>query len=511
VTKKPRNPTYKSLLKKRPYTTGGGPQRVSPEELDVQARGGGLNRVVTGQEQDAATGSVQRRLGWKDVPGTTKTHGTFKVTSLNVLADSFTEPSPGRVVTRKPFVAGRVDLIMKDLERIGSDIFCLQEVEWGLYKTHYRPFFLSHGYEVDYCVSPRANDVLTPEDWRPRIPGLLTAWRPAKFTLMSFTNYELRQLLFEHPAKWGVERKTMQSLLKLDNPISIAVFETTHVRQARKQLCVANIHTYGGGESAKPSVNVLQTQLALHGLRKMMYQQLGMNPKKVDFDAPAPMPTIFAGDFNARPGSGSHELLSTGFLSASSSWLANSAVRQATSIDMRHFLQLSSAYGSSPFGEPPHTHYSSANMNGVLDYIWYTPSSLHIHRLLETPDFTGRNDIKLPTVDYPSDHLPIGAEFSFDPSPLVQQHQQQLQRRATQTVEQNHQDRLDEIAQTSSQPTYVHADFLTKVNEAQEKLTASMPKTKKKDPLDIDDEDEIGRSDFKPKKRKTDSTRSKRR
>lgn len=372
------------------------------------------------QESNRSTASGAKKFSWKEVTNDgVKTSGTFKVTSYNVLADSYSEPGPGRLAIQRPTVQGRVNLILRDLELLASDIFCLQEVESGLFESQFRPFFLGRGYDVEFCVKARATDPLTPEAWRPRIDGLVLAWRSAKFSKLSVTNFELRQLLFEHPKKWGVERKTMQSLLKLDTPVSIAMLETTHVRTAKKQLCIANIHGYSGGENAKPAINILQTQLALHGLRKVMYQHYGMNPKKVGLDAPAPVPLIFAGDFNARPGSGTYQLLDTGALEATSQWLSSGVNRQATAENLSHYLQLKSAYGASPFGEPRDTHHTSSTLHGCVDYVWYTPSSLNVHRILDLPDFTTRMDLKLPTVEFPSDHVPIGAEFSFSPTPAA--------------------------------------------------------------------------------------------
>jgi len=49
-----------------------------------------------------------------------------------------------------------------------------------------------------------------------------------------------------------------------------------------------------------------------------------------------------------------------------------------------------------------------------LDYIWFEPRSLEVIATLATPpsDFI-MNHYSLPSVDFPSDHLPILAEFAF--------------------------------------------------------------------------------------------------
>jgi len=51
-----------------------------------------------------------------------------------------------------------------------------------------------------------------------------------------------------------------------------------------------------------------------------------------------------------------------------------------------------------------------------LDYIWFAPQSLDVVATLATPpsDFIMKH-YSLPSVDFPSDHLPIVAEFAFKP------------------------------------------------------------------------------------------------
>lgn len=382
------------------------------------------------EEESRGAVSVAKKFVWKDATQT-RPLGVFKCATYNVMADAYSEPAPGRVTTPKPYVGGRISLVLKELENLGADVLCLQEVESGLVDTYFRPFLESRGYNLTFHVKARAKDPLTPENWKPRVDGLLTAWRTAKFQELSSTNFELRELLFEHPKKWGVERKTMQSLLRLDTPVTVTILETTHVKASKKLLCVANIHGHAGGENAKPLLNSIQTQMALHAAKKVMFAHFGMNSKKIEADAPAPMPFIFAGDFNARPGSGTYQLLANGSLPHDSHWLTYSPGKQSTDIDLVHYLRLQSAYGNSIFGEPPQTHHSSPVLNGTLDYLWYTPSYLSVHRLLDVPDLSERSGLRLPTTEFPSDHLPIGAEFSFNPSlSLEDQHT-----RAPKTIE----------------------------------------------------------------------------
>jgi mRNA deadenylase 3'-5' endonuclease subunit Ccr4 len=467
--KESRNSHVMPKSNKRTYCSSNNDQLAGRGPTAAPASEDSISMDYSVEESQRVTGGV-KRFNWRDVPKAERLTGTFKVASYNIMAESYSEPGPGRITVQKPVVQGRLSLILKDLEMLGSDIMCLQEVEAGLVDSQIRPFLHKKGFDFEYHVRSRANDSLTPDHWKPRVDGLLIAWRTAKFNKLSYSNFELRQMLFEHSQKWGVERKMLQDLLRLDNPVSIAMLETTHVKASKKLVCIANTHGYSGGEHGKPAMNVIQTQLALHAVRKAMYQHLGMNPKKVEADAPSPFPLIFAGDFNHRPGSGSYQLMASGHLPADSTWLNYSPGKPCTAVDMTHYLQLKSAYGASPFGEPRNTYYSSVGMHGTLDYVWYTPETLQVHKLLELPDLTSRPSLRLPCLEFPSDHFPIGAEFSFSPTPLP-----------------------DPLS-TPQPPVYVQTDYVPRNTNEKPKMFPKIKKQKEGNPLNPNHFD-----DFDPK------------
>jgi len=68
--------------------------------------------------------------------------------------------------------------------------------------------------------------------------------------------------------------------------------------------------------------------------------------------------------------------------------------------------------------EPDITNSDEAGMTSpcqlCLDYIWFQPQSLEVVAALATPpsDFIMKH-YSLPSVDFPSDHLPLLAEFAF--------------------------------------------------------------------------------------------------
>ncbi|KAH1234606.1 Carbon catabolite repressor protein 4 4 [Glycine max] len=112
---------------------------------------------------------------------------------------------------------------------------------------------------------------------------------------------------------------------------------------------------------------------------------------------------ILAGDFNSMPGDMVYRYLVSGNPSSN---LMPDCLEESP-------IPLCSVYASTR-GEPPFTNYTP-DFTGTLDYILFSPSD-HIKPIsfLELPDSDAADIVGgLPNFIYPSDHLPIGAEFEI--------------------------------------------------------------------------------------------------
>lgn len=140
------------------------------------------------------------------------------------------------------------------------------------------------------------------------------------------------------------------------------------------------------------------------------------------------MPLILCGDFNSLPDSAVYAYLTNSlkspYMNNNSSF--NSTV--AANIDkvyeldtlgilpnlntLGNGLALASSY-SVVSAEPPYTNYTG-HFTGVLDYIFYSRSTMKVNSVLEIDD---EEKIKkmtaLPSPWYPSDHIAIVAELEF--------------------------------------------------------------------------------------------------
>ena len=113
----------------------------------------------------------------------------------------------------------------------------------------------------------------------------------------------------------------------------------------------------------------------------------------------AKIPLIICGDFNAEPTEEVYREFSN------------------SSLNLNSAYKLLSPDGQS---EPPYTTWKirpSGECRHTLDYIWYSQHALNVNSALGllTEEQIGPN--RLPSFNYPSDHLSLVCDFSFNQDP----------------------------------------------------------------------------------------------
>lgn len=121
------------------------------------------------------------------------------------------------------------------------------------------------------------------------------------------------------------------------------------------------------------------------------------------------IPLVVCGDLNAMTDSGVYDLLAHGSIPGSHSDLQGRTYGDFTRQGMSHPFKLRSAYGN--IGELRFTNYTP-NFTEVIDYIWYSTTTLQVTGLLGEVDKEYLLRVPgFPNYHFPSDHLALLAEF----------------------------------------------------------------------------------------------------
>ncbi|XP_061103145.1 nocturnin-like isoform X1 [Conger conger] len=255
--------------------------------------------------------------------------------------------------------AERKYLILEEILTYRPDILCLQEVDH--YYDTFQPVLQSLGYHGTFCPKP----------WSPCLDlernngpdGCALFFRRERFQL-------------EHSASV----RLAAALLKTNQ---VAIIQTLRCRATGRALCVAVTHL-----KARSGWERLRSA---QGSDLLRYLQTASGGRQG-------VPLLVCGDFNAEPSEDVYR-------------------RFAAS-----GLELDSAYTRlSPDGaEPPYTTWKirpSGESCHTLDYIWFSRLAFRVESLLELPTAEQIGPDRLPSYNYPSDHLSLICDFSLlDPA-----------------------------------------------------------------------------------------------
>ncbi|XP_005996688.1 nocturnin isoform X2 [Latimeria chalumnae] len=286
---------------------------------------------------------------------------SMRVMQWNILAQALGEGKDNFILCPMEALnwAERKYLILEEILMHHPDILCLQEVDH--YFDTFQPILSRLGYHCSFLPKP----------WSPCLDvecnngpdGCALFFNRDKFHLIDSANFRLTVMML----------KTNQ----------VAIAQTLRCKETGKIFCVAVTH--------------LKARSGWERFRFAQGCDLLQNLKNIT--AGANVPLIVCGDFNAEP----TEEVYRHF--ASSSLNLNSAYK------------LLSKDGAS---EPPYTTWKirpTGESCHTLDYIWYSQHALRVDTLLSFPteDQIGPN--RLPSFNYPSDHLSLVCDLSFNEEP----------------------------------------------------------------------------------------------
>ncbi|XP_036372407.1 nocturnin-like isoform X2 [Megalops cyprinoides] len=282
----------------------------------------------------------------------------IRVMQWNVLAQALGEGKDSFVQCPLEALnwAERKYLILEEILTYRPDVLCLQEVDH--YFDTFQPVLRSLGYHGTFCPKP----------WSPCLDVECNNGPDGCALFFSRDRFELLD---------SASVRLAAAMLKTNQ---VAIVQKLRDRATGRPLCVAVTH--------------LKARSGWERLRSAQGSDLLQN-LQVATGGHAGMPLLVCGDFNAEPSEDVYRRF------ASSSLGLDSAYKQL------------SADGQT---EPPYTTWKirpSGEVCHTLDYIWYSRCALSVNAVLDFPTAEQIGPNRLPSYNYPSDHLSLVCDFSF--------------------------------------------------------------------------------------------------
>ncbi|XP_022976793.1 carbon catabolite repressor protein 4 homolog 4 isoform X1 [Cucurbita maxima] len=342
-----------------------------------------------------------------DIYSRSKSDGIrFRFVSYNILAQvyvksSFFPHSPSSCLRWK----ARSQAILAVLKNLEADFLCLQEVDeydsfynGNLERCGYSSLYIQRsGQKRDGCgiFFKRENAELIIED-RIEYNDLVNSMQDDDCSCEeNSASHDVESSKGSSPKTTLADRgdpNDPRVRLKRDCVGIMAAFRLK--KPFHHVVIVANTHLYWDPEWA--DVKLAQAKYLLSRLARfktLVSEKFECTPS-----------ILLAGDFNSTPGDKVYQCLVSG---KSSSELSPECLEELP-------LPLSSVYATTLGREPSFTNFTPG-FTGTLDYIFFSPSdSIRPISLLELPESECPEVIGgLPNFSYPSDHLPIGADFEI--------------------------------------------------------------------------------------------------
>ncbi|WKY00752.1 hypothetical protein Q1695_015074 [Nippostrongylus brasiliensis] len=330
----------------------------------------------------------------------------FRVVSYNILADLYLDLSGAQEELFFPYCPKsyqmyeyRYPLLLRELSGYDADLCFLQEVDHRMQMRYLDKLFESLGLEMNFA---RKQKEVT--------EGSVIAFRRDRFTLLHSGSYGLASLL-EHDISADI--RSMLSTSATSQEIFVSRPTTIQIVVLRDQryndiIVCGNSHLHHSPRHEH--LKAFQAAIAVRQLDKVRREFSALYPQEN-------IRLLFAGDFNSTPDGPVYELISTGFLSKSSTcWKLD----ENLVVDDLKLLPcgtgLTNLTGTEPTNFTCHKGVDGKQrgFSGCLDYVW-SDSTAILHRMAPRPtqELLTKYDA-LPSKIAPSDHIPLICDIRFE-------------------------------------------------------------------------------------------------
>ncbi|XP_050438056.1 2',5'-phosphodiesterase 12 isoform X2 [Adelges cooleyi] len=323
-----------------------------------------------------------------------KPSNSFRVLSYNILAEDYTKTKEAKN-EMYPYCSASIlassyrnPLLLKELTAYEADILCLQEVELKFFNRVLVPL-LKHNFNL--------NGVHCKKDGN-KNEGSSCFFSADKFVMLEQFNIKLNDhvvvemycgplvnaILNDDQWKQGLLKKTVLQILLLETRCS-----------SKHLLLVCNTHLISDPDG--DSIRLLQSLVELAIIKKIK------KTVKNHF-SDRNISVIFCGDFNSTPESGVYDLVTNSLLPEEHRHCAE-LNNLKDKIDFKMYSAYSTKVDYSNFTQ---------TFFGLLDYIYFTEDHLKLLQVLPMPSHEEViENVGLPSVTFPSDHLALIADFKF--------------------------------------------------------------------------------------------------
>lgn len=358
----------------------------------------------------------------------------FKVFSYNILCDNYvTTQLYGYTPSAALAWDYRKEQILQEIQAHDADILCLQEVDTDTFREFLSMRLAYTDYKGVLFQKTRAK-TMSEKDAKV-VDGCATFYKSSKYILLDKQLVDFANIAINRPDMKN-QHDIFNRVMPRDNIAVITFFEH---RLTGARMIVVNTHMHW--DPLESDVKLIQIAILMDSISKLADKYArwpACKDKKAytlsdaDVDPGAPvepppepapsmeyssstqLPLLLCGDMNSTSESSVYQLLSTGHVSPEHSELNSYQYGNFTRDGIQHPFSLRSAY-SLLNGTPDALTFTNyvPGFRGIIDHIWYSTNALEVISLLGSVDPEYMKRVPgFPNYHFPSDHLPLLAEFS---------------------------------------------------------------------------------------------------
>ena len=351
--------------------------------------------------------------------------------SYNILCDKYaTSNQYGYTPSKALTWQHRQKIILDEIKDYDADFVCLQEVDQENFSELFRSELAYDDYKGYFSPKSRAKTMSEKE--ARGVDGCATFWKGSKYICLGKEVIDFAKVAISRPDMKG-EHDLFNRVMTKDHIAIINFFEN---RQTGSRFIVVNAHIFWDPlfEDVKlVQVAILMEQIGYFAekwskhppcsdktafrLSETDGESKSTSPERpatpgpsVEYSSASQIPLLICGDFNSGADSGVYELITQGSVAPDHYHFGDRKYGNFTRDGIAHQFSMKSAYNGTE--ELSFTNYTP-NFSGVLDYIWYSTNALQVRGVLGDVDLEYLRRVPgFPNYHFPSDHLPIKAEFS---------------------------------------------------------------------------------------------------